>query len=593
MRQFFKFVFASCLGVFLAFVLVFVVLFSIMGVLVSGLSTAKPEKISPNSALLVELNQMIPEKTDNVPLNPFAFKQESVLGLHDIVELIQKAADDKNIKLLYLNLNSSGLGNVTARNLREAILQFKESGKPVIAYAHAYSQSNYYLASAADKIYLNPIGNVSFEGFGVIIPFFKNMLDKLGIEMQVYYAGQFKSATEPFRYDKMSEQNRLQTKEFLDQMYRVFLSDISTSRNLSIDSLHQIADQYLSRNADSALALGLIDGIKYEDEVIDELKSLIGLNTDDKLKLVSLNTYFTANPKTDLTERSKSKVAVVYAEGEINDGAETPGEVNGDQYVKILRKINKDKNVKAVVLRINSPGGSVLASERILRELQLIKDKNIPVVVSMGDVAASGGYYIACASDKIFAESNTITGSIGVFTLLPNVQKLMNQKLGITFDTVKTNKYATSFNALYKLNADESEIIQKDVEKIYERFLTIVSNARSMDKNAVHEIAQGRVWTGSKAKEIGLVDEIGGLQEALNYAAQLAEIDSYKITSFPRTKDPLEQLLEQLTSKSGDDILGVKFKKWMGPYHPIYQQLLNLSKEEGLQARLPFYPLMN
>jgi protease-4 len=419
------------------------------------------------------------------------------------------------------------------------------------------------------------------------------MLDKIGIEMQVFYAGQFKSATEPFRSDRMSEQNRLQTRAYLQDLYQVFLRDISTSRNISIDSLNVIADNFLSRNAESALNLGLVDGLMQENQVLDELKKLAGIESDAKLKIASISKFKSSISTKSDSGSSKDKIAIVYAEGEINDGEETPGQINGDQYVKLLRKIREDKNVKAVVLRVNSPGGSVLASDRILRELQLIKDNDIPIVVSMGDVAASGGYYISCAADKIYAEENTITGSIGVFTLIPNIQKLMNDKIGITFDTVRTNTYATSFNTIYKFNSSEKEIVQEGIEEIYALFVGIVANARNMSTEAVHEVAQGRVWSGSKAKSVGLIDEIGGLDKALAEAAKLAGIEDYKKVEYPKTKDPLEQIIDQIMGKSDDAVMRAQAKKYLGEYHGLYDAMISVRNSQGLQARMPYTILMN
>ncbi len=591
MRQFFKFMFASCLGVILAGVVLSIIMFSVFGVIASSFSGPKIEKLSPNTVLKLDLNQVFPERSNNIEINPFDFKQDGVIGLHETTELIGKAAEDKNIKALYLEITNPALGNASASQIRQAILDFKKSGKPVIAFSHYYSERNYYLASAADKVYLNPIGSVNFDGFGVILPYFKNMLDKIGVEMQVFYAGQFKSATEPFRADHMSEQNRIQTKAYLDDLYQVFLNDISKSRNISIDSLNVIADKFLSRNAESALKLGLVDSLMQESQVLDELKKLVGLEGDDKLKTASISKF--KSSVSTKTSDSKDKIAIVYAEGEINDGEETPGQINGDQYVKILRKIREDKNVKALVLRVNSPGGSVLASDRILRELQLIKDKDIPIVVSMGDVAASGGYYISCAANKIYAEENTITGSIGVFTLIPNIKNLMNDKIGITFDTVRTNTYATSFNTIYKFNSDEREIVQEGIEEIYNLFVGIVSNARNMSTEAVHEVAQGRVWSGKDAKSNGLVDEIGGLDKALAEAVKLAGIEDYKKVEYPKTKDPMEKIIDQIMGNSDDAIIRAQAKKYLGEYHELYDAMISVRNSQGLQARMPYQILMD
>lgn len=588
MRQFFKFVFASCLGVLLAGIALFAIGTMIVGSIATAATAEKKADLKPNSVLVLKFDQMIPEKTNNLQMNPFEFENKKILGLQEILDIITYAKEDKNIKAIYFDLSSGGTGGqVTSRKLREAIEDFRTSGKQVLAYANSYSQSAYYLASAADKVYLNPIGSVDFHGYGVALAFFKEMLDNIGVDMQVFYAGQFKSATEPFRFNKMSDQNRLQIREYLEDMYGVFLDDISKSRNIPVDSLRAISQGYLSRSATSSVSTGLADAIKYEDEIEAEFKALIGLEEKDDLKRIGLGEYATT-VKLNKDFKQKDKIAVVFAEGEINDGETTPGQINGDNYVRMLQKIRKDDQVKAVVLRVNSGGGSVLASDRILREIELIKAKGIPVVTTMGDLAASGGYYIACKSDKIFAEPSTITGSIGVFGILPSMQKLFDDKLGIHFDTVRTNDYAVAFTPFYKLNPQEFDILQKNVDQIYDRFITVVAEGRNMSKESVQEVAQGRIWTGKRALEIGLVDEIGGLQDALAYAAEKAGLEGYRTTEYPRTKEPLEQLLENLIGVKDESVKTHLIKSELGTYYPLYNQMVQLRELKGPQMRMPF-----
>ncbi len=588
MRQFFKFVFASCLGVLLAGIALFAIGSMIVGSIATAATAEKKADLKPNSVLVLKFDQVIPEKTNNLQMNPFEFENKKILGLQEMLDIIAHAKEDKNIKAVYLNLSSGGVGGqVTSRKLREAIEDFRTSGKQVLAYANNYSQSAYYLASAADKVYLNPIGAVDFHGYGVALAFFKEMLDNIGVDMQVFYAGQFKSATEPFRFNKMSDQNRLQIREYLEDMYGVFLDDISKSRNISTDSLRAISQGYLSRSAASSVSTGLADAIKYEDEIEAEFKTLIGLEEKDDLQRIGLSDYATT-VKLNKDYKQKDKIAVVFAEGEINDGETTPGQINGDNYVRMLQKIRKDDQIKALVLRVNSGGGSVLASDRILREIELIKAKGVPVVTSMGDLAASGGYYIACKSDKIFAEPSTITGSIGVFGILPSMQKLFGDKLGIHFDTVRTNDYAVAFTPFYKLNPQEFDIMQKSVDQIYDRFLTTVSEGRNMSKEAVQEVAQGRIWTGKRALDLGLVDEIGGLQDALAYAAEKAGLEGYRTTEYPRTKEPLEQLLENLMGVKDESVKAHLIKSELGAYYPFYNHLVQLRELKGPQMRMPF-----
>lgn len=592
MRQFFKFVFASCLGAVLAGVVVIGILSIVIGGIASTASAGKTANLEPNSVLVLKLDQIVPERTNNLPMNPFAFEQTNVLGLHDIINHLEYAKTDKNIKALYIDVSMVLMGQSTSRKIREAIIDFKESEKPVFAYAHSYTQGAYYLASAADSIYVNPIGTVDFRGFGATLAFFKEMLDKIGVEMQIFYAGQFKSATEPLRLNQMSDQNRLQIREYIDGMYKIFQEDIAESRGLTVEQLDAIADEMKVRNAEDAVTHGLVDKVAYQDEVTVVVKDLLGMDKEDKLKTITLDKYATAVslPK-NLGE--KDKIAVLYAEGTINDGPTNPGEINGDNYVSMLQKIRKDKSVKALVLRVNSGGGSVLASDRILREIRLIQENGIPVVTTMGDVAASGGYYIACFSDSILAEPNTLTGSIGVFGILPNMQELFNDKLGIYFDSVKTNTYATSFDPAFKLNSDEFNILQQGVEQTYDRFLSLVAEGRGMSKEQVHEVAQGRVWTGQKAQELGLVDKMGGLDEAIDIAASLADIETYRLLEYPKVKDPFEQLINQLMGKDDDVIRSAFLKKEFGEHYGLYQYMKNMRELKGPQARLPFYLEIN
>jgi len=588
MRQFFKFVFASCLGVILASFVVFGILAIIIGGIASTASSGKPTKVQPNTVLVLNLKQPIPERTNNLPMNPFDFEKKDMIGLADMLKYIEHAKTDKNIKAIYLDVDAVMVGQASSRKIRQALIDFKESEKPIYAYAHNYSQGAYYLASVADSIFVNPVGTIDYRGFGATLVFFKEMLDKIGVEMQIFYAGQFKSATEPFRLNKMSDQNRLQVREYLDGMYEIFKSDIAASRNLTIEDLDAIANEMKVRNAEDAVTHGLADKVAYQDQVRASLLKRIGLEEEDDLKVVGLQNYATSVSLVKNVSE-KNKIAVVYAEGGINDGSTTPGEINGDNYVTILRKIAKDKSVKAVVLRVNSGGGSVLASDRIHREIQRIKDKGIPIVTTMGDVAASGGYYIACNSDSIFAEPNTLTGSIGVFGILPSAQKLFNDKLGIYFDTVATNTYANSFNTVYNLSSKEFSILQEGVEETYDRFLRLVAEGRNMTKEQVHEVAQGRVWTGARALELGLVDRLGGLDEAIAAAASLAGLESYRTIEYPKVKDPLEQFLDQLMGRDKESVKSRIIESEFGEYAGFYQYIKQMKSMKGPQAKVPFY----
>lgn len=590
MNQFFKFLFASCLGTFLALFLLFFIGFGAIASLAGSASEKQKVDIPANSVLELRLEQNIPEKTNNLPMDPFTLEQEDILGLTDMVKAIQQATEDPDIKGIYLDASVVTAGKATSSVLRNALLDFKSSGKFIIAYAPYYTQNAYYMASVADSVLINPLGAVDFRGYSSMIAFYKDMLDRLDVQMRIFYAGKFKSATEPFRLDKMSDENRTQIRAYLNDLYAGFLQDISKSRGITPDKLRQIADDFEGQSAETALRAGLVDRIAYEDEVHTLLKTKAGLKEDAKLKLINLTDYFNSRAK-KLDLSAKEKIAVLYAEGTIRDGESLEsGEIYDADYVKMLRTIRKDTKVKGLVLRINSPGGSVLASENILREILLFKKTGRPVVVSMGDVAASGGYYIACKADSIFAEQNTITGSIGVFGIIPVLQNTMKNKLGITFDTVRTGRYSAFGTPFYDFSPEESRMIQTRVDGIYEDFLRIVSEGRGMKRDEVHAIAQGRVWSGAKALEIGLVDQIGGLDRAVQAAAKLAKVEKYRTTEYPRTKTGLEQILERLAQTRDRDntIRTWLLRSEMGDLYPMYKSLQDFRESDGIQARLPY-----
>ncbi|MBK6931011.1 MAG: signal peptide peptidase SppA [Saprospirales bacterium] len=595
MNQFVKFIFASCLGTFLALVLLF--FFGIWTITGFAQKAMEKEKVTvrANSVLDLKFEMPIPEKTNNLPLDPFAFDQRTVLGLTDMIKAIRQAKKDPDIKGIYINAMYLSAGKATSSALREALEDFKSEGKFIVAYANFYTQNAYYIASVADEMLLNPVGAVDFRGLSSMLLFFKGMLDKLDIQMRIFYAGKFKSATEPFRLDKMSPENRLQVREYVTALYKEMIADISASRKIPEDQLRRIADNYDGRSAQGAVSSRLVDRIAYEDEALAALKSRIGLGEKEKLNRVGIEDYFDARVKKfDLA--SKDKIAVVYAEGTIVDGEKgDPGEVVDGKYVKMLRKIRQDDMVKAVVLRINSPGGSVLASENILREVQLCQAAGKPVIVSMGDLAASGGYYIACQADSIFAQPNTITGSIGVFGVIPILQKTMKENLGITVDTVRTGRYSAFGTPFYDFSPEESQIVQSRVEWIYQDFLQKVAKGRDMTPETVDAIAQGRVWSGLKAREIGLVDDMGGLDRALASAARMAKLEKYRIVEYPRTKTALEQLIEKFDQgkNSDDEIRAWLIRSELGDMYPVYKTLRDYRKNQGIQARLPYELMFN
>ena len=595
MSQFFKFLFASCLGTALALLLLMFIGIGWISSLATSATSKQKTAIKPNSVLELDFKHLIPEKTNNVPMDPFDIQQTDVLGLTDMVAAIKRAKEDPDIKGIYLNATFVMAGKATSSVLRDALQDFKSSGKFIVAYANYYTQGAYYMASVADSVLLNPVGAVDFRGLSSMIAFYKGMFDKLDVQMKIFYAGKFKSATEPYRLDKMSDENRLQIREYLAALNDIYMRDIAASRNIPEAELRQTADRFDGRSAEGSLKARLIDRIAYEDQAFDLIKNKIGLDKKEKLSRVSIEDYFDAKGK-KLDLSIKDKIAVVYAEGTIMDGEKgEPGDIYDEKYVSLLRKIRLDETVKAVVLRINSPGGSVLASENILREVMLCKEAGKPVVVSMGDLAASGGYYIACYADSIFAEENTITGSIGVFGIVPMLHKTMKENLGITYDTVRTGRYSAFGSPFIEFSPEEDAMIQGRIESVYEDFLQKVAAGRHKTREQVHEIAQGRVWPGIKAKEIGLVDDIGGLDRALSAAAKLAGLEKYRTTEFPRTKTGIEQLIDQLTrNKDKDDSV----KSWLirselGEMYPLYKTFRDIRRSQGVQARLPYELIFN
>ena len=583
MNQFFKFLLASLLGTMVA-----LGLFAFLGIGVLGSLASMGEakvNISDNSVLVVNTSNIIPDRTNNVQMDPFSFSDEKVLGLSDMQKCIENAATDDNIEGIYLKASSTGLPMASANSLRSSLEKFKESGKFIISYADNYSQNGYYMASVADSIYLNPAGSLEFRGYSATITFFKKMLDKLGVKMEVFYAGKFKSATEPFRLEKMSPENKIQVRAMINELYDDFIGDIALSRAQTEDQLRETANQHLIWTPENALNAGLIDGVNYKEDVKNIINENLGFDSGKKIKTVSLNDYF-STLKDDLSV--KDKIAVIYAEGSIVSGKGQAGSIGDESYIKHIQKAIDDKKVKAIVLRVNSPGGSAQASENILNHIKLAKAKGKPVVVSMGDFAASGGYYISAEADKIFAQENTITGSIGVFLMFPTAKELMEEKIGITLDTIKTGRFSTSINPNMGIGKLEAAELQMMADHVYDQFLTVVSKGRNMDKEAVNEIAQGRVWTGTKAIEIGLVDEIGDLNMAIEAAADLAGLEKYRLKNLPVVKDPLQTLLDDLQQKDNQIATNI-LEQELGAYYDIFKSLKEASQTKSqVMMQMPF-----
>lgn len=581
MKQFFKFVFASMVGIILSTVLLSVIFIAGVGALVS--SSNEKVIVAENTILHVNLNVPIVERAstsplDNLDLGPF--KGDKTLGLDDILKSIDHAKDDDKIKGIYLDVSYLMTGFASIEEIRDALIDFKKSGKFIIAYSEVYSQSAYYLASVANKIYLNPQGILELKGFSSEVMFFKGALEKLDIEAQIIKVGTYKSAVEPFILDKMSDANRLQTTELLGSMYNHFSAQIAVSRKIPQDSIVAIADGLKSRSPEDAVKYKLIDALKYKDEVLDELKAKTGIEKKKNLKTVSVSNY--ASTITNSSNAS-DRIAVIYANGEITSGEGDENTIGSEGISKALRKARLDEKVKAVVLRVNSPGGSSLASDVIWREVLLTK-KVKPIVVSMGDYAASGGYYIACAADSIFAEPNTITGSIGVFAIIPNMKGFFNNKLGLTFDGVKTGQFADLGDISRPLTTSEKMILQREVNRTYSNFTRIVANGRKISQTYVDSIGQGRVWTGEQAIKLKLVDRIGHLEDAIASAAKKAKIKEYKVVNYPEIKDGLFGFL----NASEDKIKTYMVKQELGVSYPYYQKLKKAVNMKGLQARMPY-----
>ncbi|NUO03720.1 MAG: signal peptide peptidase SppA [Saprospiraceae bacterium] len=582
MAQFFKFLLASCLGVTIALAILFFGTIAIFGAMASQGNVPKP--VSDNSVLRITFDNTIPEKTNNLEMDPFDFANDQILGVHDIIKSIEHAKTDDRIKGILIEADGITAGFTTTGAVRKALADFKTSGKFIIAYSDYYTQGAYYMVSVADEIYLNPLGMVDFRGFAAQVPFFKDMLDRLGISMQVFYAGKFKSATEPYRRNNMSEENKLQLREYLNELYAVMLNEISESRGVSVADLRKAADSYAANDPEAAVKLDLVDAVGYRDDALQDIRERLGMESDKQINTISLEDY---SRSVGGSGSGSDKIAVVYAEGTILDGKGDLGSVGSERYTKIINKIRKDDNIKAVVLRINSPGGSAIASENIWRELSLLRETDKPVIASMGDYAASGGYYIACMADSIYAEPTTLTGSIGVFNIIPSAQKMLADKAGIRFDTVKTGRYATGISPFYDLTEDEKQIIQLRTDQTYDIFLRRVAEGRKMEKGKVHEIAQGRVWTGMTAEKIGLVDEIGGLNKAIETAARMAGLEDYRLTEYPQTKEPIEQFFDRFMDEE-EPYSSVLLRKQLGAWYPYYRYFEDIQNSHGMQARLPF-----
>ncbi len=581
MKSFLKIFLASLVALIVFSIAIFFAISILVG---SATSPSKPD-IGSKAVLVLDLGQTFTEQAKNNPLNSlFDNPSGDIPGLYDMVRMIRYAKKDSAIKGIYIKAGDNENGYAASEELRQALIDFKKSKKFIIAYGNAIPERAYYVAMVADKIYCNPAGGVEWDGFSVDMLFMKGLLDKLEIKPEIFYAGKFKSATEPLRATKMTDANRLQTTVWLNDIYNNLLIRTAEARHSDTATLHQLANSGSVQTANDALKYNLVDALKYDDEVKTEILKRVGMTQKDDINFVPFGKY--AKAVSFRKNGSDGKIDIIYAQGDIVDGKGDKDEIGSDDYVKLIRKARLDDDVKAIVFRVNSPGGSSMASEAIWREISLAK-KIKPVVVSMGDYAASGGYYISCAADSVFADETTITGSIGVFSVLANLKDFFNDKLGITFDGVKTGPYADLGSIGRPLTDQERNFMQASVDTIYKTFTTRVADGRKKDTAYIDSIAQGRVWIGKRAIGVGLVDKTGTLQDAVDCVARMANLGDYRTKEYPEQKSWLEQLTDQSYSAESQQKTLVK---------EIGQQQYNLLKKAKQlseiinipQARLPF-----
>ena len=587
MKDFLKFTLATVTGIILSSIVLFIIgMVTLFGIMAASDTETIVKK---NSVMILDLNGTLVERTQEDPLGILSqlFNDDSnTYGLDDILSSIKKAKENEDIKGIYLQANSLGTSYASLQEIRNALLDFKESGKFVIAYADSYTQGLYYLSSAADKVLLNPKGMIEWRGIASTPLFYKDLLQKIGVEMQIFKVGTYKSAVEPFIATEMSPANREQVTTFISSIWSQVTEGVSASRNIPVDSLKAYADRMLMfYPAEESVRCGLADTLVYRNDVRDYLKRLVDIDEDDNLSLLGLGDMINVR-KNVPKDKSGNIIAVYYASGEITDypGSATSEEgIVGSKVIRDLRKLKENDDVKAVVLRVNSPGGSAFASEQIWYAVKELKTKK-PVIVSMGDYAASGGYYISCGADTIVAEPTTLTGSIGIFGMVPNVKELTD-KIGLSYDVVKTNKYADFGNIMRPFSEGEKALLQMMVAEGYDTFITRCAEGRHTTKEAIEKIAEGRVWTGEAAKELGLVDELGGIDKALDIAIAKARVGGYTIVSYPEKKDVLSSLLD---TKPTNYVESQLLKSKLGEYYRQFGLLTNLKEQSMIQARVPF-----
>lgn len=581
MKNFFKIVLGTFVGSLIALTVGF---FLMLGFIGSMASFSETKPVVPKSAILsIDFGTRISEQSIDDPfssINPLQGTSGKTQGIYSLIRSIEKAATDPAIKFIYMNLSSLNAGITHTEELRSALERFRTSGKPVIVYADNFSQPAYYLSTVADKIYLSPTGMLPLTGVSISTIFFKDLLDKLGVEVQLVRHGKFKAAAEQFISNKMSPENREQLQAYVNAVWSTWASQIASAREIPVEKINLLADNLSLSTAQDALEAGLVDELLYKDQLIEKLTTLFGVEDEKDLKMITTTNYDKATHKVDFKE--KNKVAIIYANGDIIMG-KTENNIASDSFMEHISKVRKDSTIKAVVFRVNSPGGSAQSSDIIERELALLME-NKPVVVSMGDYAASGGYWISAKANKIFTNNTTLTGSIGVFSMVPNFQKAMNKHLSVNAESVNSNKYSDLMSGYRPLESTESEFLRNAVEKIYTDFINLVAQGRNMTPEKVDEIAQGRVWAGKDALGIGLADQQGGLYDALLSAASMAGLEGYRVVEYPVQKSAIDRLVEMLSESS---VAAGNIADPLGMLENAYQSLL---KERGIShmARLPY-----
>ena len=589
MKEFFKYVLATIVGFIAVSVVGILLMFAVIGAIIA--STEKEVTVENSSMLVIDLSRSIVDRAPNDPFEdmdlPGMFASVKTIGLDNIAKSLDKAVYDDRIKGVYLKLSITNGGMASVEEIRNLLVAFRDScDKPIYAVADQMmlDQKGYYLATVADEIVIHPEVSVDFRGLGGEMMFYKNALKKIGVEMQIVRHGKFKAAVEPFMLDKMSEENREQQLTYMGSLWNHMLKGISEERDISVDKLNQLADEVQTFNkGQKAVDSGLVDAVKYRDEVLDDLREITGIKGTKGVPIIGVKGYASVPVKGKSKKYSRNKIAVIYASGDIGMSMGSGEVIDGDKLGREIRKVRQDSSYKAIVLRVDSPGGAVFDSETIWREVKLAAETKT-MVVSFGDVAASGGYYLACGADKIVASPNTITGSIGIFGTIPNIGELLNDKLGITTDVVKTNKNSDLLTLTRPMTTYEREMMQTSIEEGYDLFISHVAEGRGMTKEQVDEIGQGRVWSGENAKEIGLVDEFGGIQEAIKLAAEMEGLESYRTVSLPTLPNPFEEMFKM----TGDNVRARILKNELGVNYRYYEYAKKMLEFDGVYARLPY-----